>query len=285
MEPHSYMSELVFDNWLHQLEAMSPSKSGVLFFEREAEVVGSVLFERGRVCWAVGTNRTLAPFLERVAIRSKLSSTALRSILEHCRSDHRPIWDTLLAIDAISDSILRDAIREHCADVLLQIESLRPTRRHWMDRAALGSRYGIPLLELISDLAGKRIPSAIEKIDQNLETLSDRGIWSVAFVDGLPRCHKRVKASWLELVELQRWAEGLLDTADRFADRNAIVVQADDGFIVIAQRGRTVYVTMGEPQQLGRILNALPDESDLEPLADEAASAGPEPILSLPPLH
>lgn len=277
MVGNSYLDELAADSWLIGLDSSGRSESGILFLESEGRAVGSILFERGRVCWALGPDPSLDPFVEKIASRSELSQSALRTRLARCRMQRLPIWETLLAEEGLSDAILRDAVREHCVDVFLQIEREQPSERRWLERPELGARYAIPMVELVSEVAKRRIPAIAADVCRNLDQLAERGLGTMAFVDGLPHCPKNLTLSWPEMVELYHWATDELAAARRITERRVLIARSELGCVVLAPRGRVLYVAFCEAHHLGRLLAAVPPPSApctglQRALTDEGAS-------------
>lgn len=256
----SNLHELADDRWFAGVDDSSQSESGVLSFKSESKPVGSVLVDRGRVCWAFGPTPSLDRFISNVVDHSPLSAAALRSLLVRCRSQRLPLWDTLLNEQALSDAILRDAVKDHCVDAFMQIDAAKPTERQWKPRAPLRARYGLPMIELVSEVATRRVPDAAAAVCQEVEKLAARGVSAMAFVDGLPYCPKGLSLSWTEVMELYGWATGFLEAAKAAVHNGrALITRSDQGFVLLAPRDRVLYLALGEPQLLGRAVSALSD--------------------------
>ena len=262
---HSYMRELSSDNWINRLESMGRSDSGVLLFELNERVVGSILFEHGRVCWAVAKASSLGPFVQRIAEATDLPMATVLGVFRRCRKEHLPLWDTLLTEAMLSDAALREAVKAQCVEACLQIEEARPSARRWVERPTLGSRYGIPMIELVGAVAARRAPTLAAEVQGHLGELRERGFDAMAFIDGLPLCSKRVCATWPELVELFSWANDRIRAMRRFTDGKAMIVQWQEHFVLLAPRGRVLYVAQGEARQLGRLLHAIPTDHGQSP--------------------
>lgn len=96
------------------LERAESGGSGALVLRREdGSVVGAVLVERGRVCWAVcnDCSRRLSDILIEQA--PSLTAGLLTELVAECRRDQVPLGETLLARGLISQEVLRRAILLH----------------------------------------------------------------------------------------------------------------------------------------------------------------------------
>ncbi len=120
-------------------KAVPPDACGALVRKRpDGSMLGAVLVERGRVCWAVCNEcpNHLTDLL--VAESTTLTSSQVSALVAECRRDHVPLGETLLSRGLISQPVLHRALLRHTCeafDHLLRDDSIPWS---WVDHAHAG---------------------------------------------------------------------------------------------------------------------------------------------------
>jgi hypothetical protein len=104
----------------------------------DGTMVGAMLVERGRVCWAVCNDcpNRLTDLL--VAESEVLTNDQVNDLVVECRRDQVPLGETLLSRGLISQAVLYRALLRHTCESLdhLLREELAPWT--WVDHASAG---------------------------------------------------------------------------------------------------------------------------------------------------
>lgn len=109
------------------LERAEAGGSGALVLQRkDSSLVGAILVERGRVCWAVCNDcpRRLSDML--VEESSSLTHAQVAEVVAECRRTHAPLGETLLSRGLVTQEALHRALLHHTSvslDHLMRAES------------------------------------------------------------------------------------------------------------------------------------------------------------------
>ncbi len=116
-----------------------PSANGALVRKRpDGSLLGAVLVERGRVCWAVCNDcpNRLTDLL--VAESDALTNELVTSLVAECRRDHVPLGETLLSRGLISQPVLHRALLRHTCEALDHLLREETIPWSWVDHAHAG---------------------------------------------------------------------------------------------------------------------------------------------------
>jgi hypothetical protein len=116
--------------------------------------VGTVLVERGRVCWAVASSmRRRLTDIMRNQRDPPLPAEDLERIYAECVEAGKPLGETLLERGIVSESGLRSALRQHSAEAIALL-SFPPKEFTWKPRraASYDPRFTFTASELMVSL-------------------------------------------------------------------------------------------------------------------------------------
>lgn len=160
-----------------------PDGIGALVRKRaDGTMIGAMLVERGRICWAVCNDcpNRLTDLL--VAESESLTNDQVNALVVECRRDHVPLGETLLTRGLISQPVLHRALLLHTCESLdhLLREEIVPWT--WVDHAHAG--YD-PLLtfspiEILVGLQTVISPSAAARAKDVLEVVVGAGLCGFA---------------------------------------------------------------------------------------------------------
>ncbi|MAQ19678.1 MAG: hypothetical protein CMN30_33355 [Sandaracinus sp.] len=154
--------------------------TGALVCEVDGRQLGSVLLERGRVCWAVtrSTRRRLSDLL--LERSSDLTRVQLEAVYRLCRARSIPLGEELVRRGFVSPRQLREALVEHTSEALVHMaEADRATYRWVPHRTPTYSpKYTFDNLELTLRI-GRMIHQ--ERSDAAEARLAALGFPGVAF--------------------------------------------------------------------------------------------------------
>lgn len=123
---------------LSELDDLPPDSNGALAYGDEPNVLGVVLLEGGRVCWAAahGLRRRLTDLLrERCAPELTLHEVEL--VVQRCKQYGRPVGEALVADGRITADALRAAVLQHTVESLATPASWQAAPR-WVPHRARG---------------------------------------------------------------------------------------------------------------------------------------------------
>jgi hypothetical protein len=104
---------------LHVLERVPADASGALVRERpDGTMAGALLVEHGRVCWAMSQRYRMRLTDILIAEQATLSAARLDEIVTMCHREHKPLGETLLALELISLPVLHRALLRHTCEAL-----------------------------------------------------------------------------------------------------------------------------------------------------------------------
>lgn len=119
---------------------MVPSDGiGALVRKRaNGSLIGAMLVQRGRVCWAVCNDcpNRLTDLL--VAESESLTSDQVNALVVECRRDHVPLGETLLSRGLISQPVLHRALLRHTCESLDHLLREEVVPWTWVDHAQSG---------------------------------------------------------------------------------------------------------------------------------------------------
>lgn len=104
--------------------------SGAWRFSSEAGR-GSVLLERGRVCWAMSTGATRR-LTEILCERHGLDPAHVNQVFHRCRAEQRPVGQTLVEEGLVAADQLADALRAHTTETMLILANMGPLHADWL---------------------------------------------------------------------------------------------------------------------------------------------------------
>lgn len=104
----------------------------------DGSMIGAMLVERGRVCWAVCNEcpNRLTDLL--VAESQSLTNEQVNELVAECRRDHRPLGETLLNRGLVSQPVLHRALLRHSCESLDHLLRDEVAPWSWVDHAHAG---------------------------------------------------------------------------------------------------------------------------------------------------
>jgi hypothetical protein len=104
---------------LHALGRVPSDACGALVRSRpDGTIVGAMLVERGRVCWAMSQHHSRQLTDTLVAENDNLTHTQLNEVFAMCRRDRMPLGETLVARGLVSLPVLHRALLRHTCEAL-----------------------------------------------------------------------------------------------------------------------------------------------------------------------
>lgn len=194
------------------LERAESGGSGALVLRRaDGSVVGAVLAEGGRVCWAVcnDCSRRLSDILVEQA--PGLTASMLSELVAECRRDHVPLGETLLARGLISQDVLRRAILLHTCLSLDHLMRADASSWSWTphSKQSYAPMLTFSAVEVLVGLSHASDPAASEQALAVLRAASGPGLSALTLrrVPGgrVPIAH--IDGDGLELVRLLALAQ------------------------------------------------------------------------------
>lgn len=144
----------------------------------DGSMIGAMLVERGRVCWAVCNDcpNRLTDLL--VAESESLTNEQVSALVAECRRDHRPLGETLLTRGLISQPVLHRALLRHTCESLDHLLREEVVPWSWVDHAHSG--YD-PLLtfspiEILVGLQTLISPTAAARANAKLDVVMSSGL-------------------------------------------------------------------------------------------------------------
>jgi hypothetical protein len=120
--------------FLTRIEQLPSDSTGAFVCGDTAEAAGSVLVERGRVCWAVANSmRRRLTDIMRFQREPPLAAEELEQVYADCRKAGRPLGEVLLERGIVTEVGLRSALRQHSAEAIALL-SFPPRRCVWQPR-------------------------------------------------------------------------------------------------------------------------------------------------------
>ena len=144
----------------------------------DGSMIGAMLVERGRVCWAV-CNDCPNRFTDLLVAESETLTTAhVNALVAECRRDHVPLGETLLSRGLLSQSVLYRALLRHTCESLDHLLRDEEAPWSWVDHAHAGYN---PLLtfspiEILVGLQTLLNPSAAAKAGSTLDVVKASGL-------------------------------------------------------------------------------------------------------------
>lgn len=239
------------------LELVEAGGSGALVLQRDdGTVVGAVLAEYGRVCWAVcrDCSRRLSDIL--IGEAPGLTKAVLAELVAECRREQVPLGETLLARGLISLDRLRQGMLRHTCLSLDHLVRSGETGWNWTPHSK--QSYS-PMLTFsaVEVLAGISYLSEPEACDRALEYLRaaagpKQSMLALRRVVGgrVPLAH--IGGEHLELgrlIALSRQADEMLAIAS-IAGLHVVVLDLDDLAMVAWGGGSIRYVLLSR-EKLG----------------------------------
>lgn len=234
------------------LERAESGGSGALVLRRDdGSVVGAVLAERGRVCWAVcnDCSRRLSDIL--VAQAPGLTASLLSELVAECRRDHTPLGETLLARGLISQDVLRRAILLHTCLSLDHLMRADATSWSWTPHSkhSYAPMLTFSAVEVLVGMSHSSDPAASEQALAVLRSAMGPGFSALALrrASGgrVPIAH--IDGECLELVRLlalAQQADEMLAIAV-IAELQVAVLELEDLAFVVWGQGDVRHVLLG----------------------------------------
>lgn len=156
-----------------------PDGCGALVRKRaDGSMIGAMLVERGRVCWAVCNEcpNRLTDLL--VAESTTLTNEQVTALVAECRRDHVPLGETLLSRGFVSQPVLYRALLRHTCESLDHLLRDDSVPWSWVDHAHAG--YD-PLLtfspiDILVGLQTLLSPDAAARAKAKLDVLVPPGV-------------------------------------------------------------------------------------------------------------
>lgn len=172
---------------LRQLET-HPAASGALLFEGK----GMVLFEAGRICWAMASTaqRTLTGLLQERCAGT--DPKRLQELYRRCKEEGRPLGETLVERGVISSDEFRSALLEHTAEAVYRLglgldDDQTPGRWVAHRRQRYDAAFTFDPLEIVLHTGRRYLPDVAEEGHDTLQwhlAEESRGIAFVLAEDG-----------------------------------------------------------------------------------------------------
>ena len=164
------MADLV--ELLAAVDERPPTEAGAYVIDGEDAVLGSVLVETSRVCWAQAPGRRarLRELLRGHAERA-LDDTELDDAFARCRDERRPLGDILAERALVSDHGLRAAIKQHTVESLIAQCRGASERVTWVPHRRCGyhPRFTFPPTELLAAAGAELYPAEAAGAEYALE--------------------------------------------------------------------------------------------------------------------
>lgn len=197
----------------------------------DGSMIGAMLVERGRVCWAV-CNDCPNRFTDLLVAESETLTTAqVNALVAECRRDHVPLGETLLSRGLLSQPVLRRALLRHTCESLDHLLREEDVPWSWIDHAHAG--YD-PLLtfspiEILVGLQTLINPSAAAKAESTLDVVKAAGLrgFAIERTHGVRAPIAQIDCDTLELTtlgDLSAHADEIMSVA-AIADLKLAVVE------------------------------------------------------------
>jgi hypothetical protein len=246
---------------LETIEQLPAGATGALLINPgspEGEPSGSVLVEGGRVCWAVATGMK-----ERLTdiLRHQASPALDRALLEdayrRCRVHRKPLGEYLVESGLVSRDGLRRALRQHTGEAVAVLSRASDRSTEWREHRS--KRYDASFTfspsELLVGLGALRGYYKAREASERLHFVLDGAATGAAFVRSsdtavlLPVAAVGAdRIGVRELVDIGRWAAGILDVCQCFSPQRTLVSCTGGGgaSFVAWQEGDILYVAACE---------------------------------------
>jgi hypothetical protein len=251
------------------VDRLDGGAAGELIFTSES-AVGAVFIERSRICWAAANG--LARRLTELLVESAgVGADTIESFYRRCKSERRPLGETLVSEGLVSANDLRAALAQHTVESLVALVDSGQTAS-WYPRPAGGysARYTFGTAEMLSRACASSASEAARIAEHEMRACFFGSDWAAAFVRSASRAlpepiaiHGNAPSAAAELGRAAKWAVSALDVVSAFGPDDAVVAvrapvaaREDGREMRIAFKHHGVLIT-GEASahSPGRILN------------------------------
>jgi hypothetical protein len=255
------------------IEDLSAASTGALVFTAQGRTEGTILVEKGRICWAATARmgHRLTDIL-RSRLDPEVGPRALEEIVRRCRDEGTPLGETLVASSLISSDSLREALRQHTSEAILFLAQRSgepptwlPHRKHRYD-----ARFTFSPAELLASVGAVCLPDLAEQsraeMDKLLRAVGKGGggggvafTWVGVSATLFPICEIHgANFSVRETVDLGVWATRMLEMPLmlRAVPQLVTIVGAKGDAIVAWISEGIVYVVICQnPSSLAHVLS------------------------------
>lgn len=254
---------------IERITALSRSATGALLFGPKSNPDGAILVEKGRVCWAASKamGRRLTDLL-RAHIDPELGPDALEEIVHRCRSENKPLGESLLEKGHISSDALRGALRQQTSEAILFLSQSSGEPPQWVShrQQRYDARFTFSPVEILASIGGACMPALGARAKGEIDDVLRLGgsalayTWVGASAALFPLVE--VQGAGLavrEMFELAAWATGALSVqlgarapvglvAALGASGDAVVTWLSDGviYVVICQNPASLAHVLGK---------------------------------------
>lgn len=221
---------------LQDLDRLSERATGALVFGDSQQHQGTVLLERGRLCWAMARRmgKRLTDLLARQS-DPPVSEAVLEEVYQRCRRERAPLGEELVRSGHVTSEGLHRALRQHTAEALAVLAETPGLPMHWIDRSAqtYNPRFTFSPAELLVELGALTQRSLSVKAQEELAAALVGGGQGVAFLraTGAPQpfaCFGLEDLTVEGVLGLGRWALGSADVAGALSERRDVVCALDE---------------------------------------------------------
>ena len=253
------------------IEDLSSASTGALVFGAHGKPEGTILVEKGRICWAMTARmgHRLTDIL-RSRLDPEVGPSALEAIVRRCRDEGTPLGETLVASSLISSEGLREALRQHTSEAILFLAQRGGAPPAWLAhrKHRYDARFTFSPAELLASVGAVCLPDLAEQSRAEMERLlrsvgsSGGGVaftWVGVSATLFPICEIHgASFSVRETVDLGQWAARMLEMPLmlRAVPQLVTVVGAKgDALVAWISEGIVYVVICQNPSSLAHVLS------------------------------
>jgi hypothetical protein len=258
------------------IEKLPASATGAYMFGPTGRPTGTILVERGRVCWAGAAQmgHRLTDILRR-RIDKGVEPGALEEIVRRCRLESTPLGEALVASGLLSSDGLRDALRQHTSEAILHLGQAAADSPTWLAhrRQRYDARFTFSPAELLASVGAACMPELAEAARREMQaTLSHGGgglafTWIGASDAPFPIFEMRTsKLTVSDTIRLADWGAHMRETESviRAVPRVVVTRSAHGDSMITWATGQVIYVVICQSPSslahvLGKRVRASPD--------------------------
>lgn len=207
---------------IEAIDKLPATSTGAFVFGPSSQPDGTILIERGRVCFAIESRagKRLTDIL-RARIGPAASGSALDDIVRRCRAEGTPLGEALVTSGIVSSDGFRDALRQQTSEAMLGLCQREQAPPVWIAhrRQRYDARFTFDAAELMASVGACCRPEFADRSRRELEIMLRPGGRGVAFMWAgasssvlFPVGEKRGSGfSAQETIALGRWAMHVLE--------------------------------------------------------------------------
>ncbi len=263
---------------LEQVERLPEDASGALLVGEAGEEVGSILVDRGRICWAAsGEMASRLTSLLCQQAEPPISTKALEGLYRECRETKTPVLRFLVQRGVVKPDILKRVLRQHCAEAIALLSSasggaLPPVRWEPRPERPFDAEHSFTPLQILTTIGALFSPDCAQRARSWLRMAvsdADCGVIFMQAQEGLfpIGIQGRDPLRIVNVLELGSWAHGTLDVAAGLAGNVPLVSGAAGGgaTVITWKRSEVVYLVFpGDSRSYARLVSRLCRELAME---------------------